>query len=120
MRSMVIALLCALALGILSFAGCSSPTPKEELQKIKTWAEVQDLVNAEGKRKVVVWVENGSEKTFSGTIEVKSYDVDGKSFGFDGFYPKDLAPGKRAYGITWLKVAATPHVEAKVASGTFK
>lgn len=100
-------------------AGCSS-APKEELAKIKTWAEVQDLVNSEGKTKVVVWAENTSDKTFSGTIEVRSYDLDGKSIGFDGFYPKDLEPGKKAYGITWLKVADPPRVETKVSGGTFK
>jgi hypothetical protein len=99
--------------------GCGS-TPPEELAKIKTWAEVQDLVNAEGKTKVVVWAENTSDKTFSGTIEVRSYDLDGKSLGFDGFYPKDLAPGKKAYGITWLKVSNPPRIETKVSSGTFK
>jgi hypothetical protein len=92
----------------------------EDLNKIEVRAEAQDLINEKGQTKVVVWVKNNSSKTYDGQVKVTSLDIDGSHLGFDGFYPKDLAPGKSTYGITWLKVAKTPNVKAEVLGGTFK
>jgi len=111
-------LICILSLFIL--AGCSPSASKEELTKIKVSGEIQDVVNVKGQHKVVIWAENTSDKTFSGTVRVESRDVDGSLLGFDAFYPENLKPGEKKYGITWLKVAPTPKVFIKVDSGTFK
>jgi len=111
-------LICILSLSIL--AGCGSSASKEELAKIKVSGEIQDMINTKGQHKVVIWVENTSGKIFSGTIKVESRDVDGNLLGFDAFYPENLQPGKKSYGITWLKVAPIPDVSIEVTSGTFK
>lgn len=93
---------------------------KEDYSKIEVRAEAQDLINEKGQTKVVVWVKNNSSKTFDGQVKVTSLDIDGSHLSFDGFYPKDLTPGKSTYGITWLKVAKSPNVKAEVIGGSFK
>jgi len=117
MKKIILTLTIILTIFII---GCSSEqTSKEELSKIIVTNEVQDMVNQKGEHKIVIWVLNNSDKDFTGQIKVSSKDIDGSSLGFDGFYPKNIKPNEKTYGITWLKVASTPNVETSVLGGTF-
>jgi len=105
---------------IFLLSGCGGGASEEELNMINVEAEAQDLINQDGETKVVVKVTNNNDKYFSGQIKVVSLDIDGSHLGFDGFYPKELEPGKSAMGITWLKVAEIPNLETEVLSGSFE
>lgn len=113
---------------IFRLVGCSEEDPavkaerEKNLKRIEVRAEVQDMVNEKGENKVVVFVKNNSDKTYSdGHIQVTSLDIDGSHLGFDGMFPNDLEPGKNAYGITWLKVSRqVPKIEEEVLGGQFQ
>lgn len=113
-----------IAIFVLAFIGawissCGKATPKE-LSKIEAWTEVQNMTTTDGKHKVVVWVKNNADKPFTGTVVVKSYDVDDIVLGRETFYPENLKPGLRTYGVAYLKIAPVPDVRVEVVEGRFK
>jgi len=93
-------------------------TSPAELALIDVKTEVQDMVNDKKQRKVVVWVTNNNDKDFTGSVTIKSVDVDGKTLGWDVAYPENLAPGKNTYAILWLKVSPAELIEHEV-DGSF-
>ena len=75
------------------------------LEKIEISAEAQDIFD--GELKVVVWVKNNSEKTFSGYIMIEFYDKKNKiiwqdwsSYTWD--FKAEVPPGQRNYCIMWI------------------
>jgi hypothetical protein len=75
------------------------------LDKIEISAEAQDIFD--GELKIVVWVKNNSEKTFSGYIMIEFYDKKNKVIWQDwSSYTWDfqtvVPPGQSHYCIMWI------------------
>jgi len=75
------------------------------LEKVKISCEVQDIYY--GELKVVVWVKNDSDKTFSGYIMIEFYDhknkiiwQDWSSYTWD--FKTVVPPGQSKYCIMWI------------------
>lgn len=93
---------------------------QELLAKINVKADVQDMVNSKGERKIVLWIENNSDKTFTGSITVKSLDVDGSMLSWDVVYPENLQPGKKTFAILWFKVWPGGSIQYDISKAEFK
>lgn len=74
------------------------------LKNIVTTVETQQMYDPEGRQKAVVWVENKTTYVFSGqlTIMIRSEEF---SRGVEIFTVEDLKPGKRTWGIMWLRTS---------------
>ncbi|MBA7466559.1 hypothetical protein ES707_01746 [subsurface metagenome] len=75
------------------------------LEQIKISGEAQDIYNDE--LKIVIWVKNESNKTFSGYIMIEFYDnknkiiwQDWSSYTWD--FKTEVPPGESSYCIMWI------------------
>jgi len=64
-----------------------------------TW-ELQDVMNDQ--QKLVIFVENNSEDTFSGSLDVKAKDLTDEVLGSDIIYVDKLKPSTSTYAILWI------------------
>lgn len=75
------------------------------LEKVKFSCEIQDIYY--GELKVVVWVKNDSDKTFSGYIMIEFYDHKNKIIWQDWSsstwdFETQIPPGQSKYCIMWI------------------
>jgi len=76
----------------------------EELKAIEVKADFQDVID--GKQKVVVWINNNSDKNFEGTISVRLKSVLGEARGSDTIFVDKLPPSIGTTAIIWGKEGA--------------
>lgn len=76
----------------------------EELKAIEVKADFQDVMD--GKQKVVVWINNNSDKNFEGTISVRLKSVLGEARGSDTIFIDKLPPSIGTTAIIWGKEGA--------------
>ncbi len=93
-----------------------------ELSKIKVTTYPNYFVFTSDRRyEVLVIAENTSSKTFTGKIEVCSYDIDGSLLDSTILEVKDLGPGKKARGEAYLKIGyMETNIKGEATGGKFK
>lgn len=84
------------------------------LGKIVVTSDIHDLVDKDGRTKIVIWASNNTSEYFTGNVSVYSLDENKQLLGWEIIPFYDLGPGERSWGICWLKITAEPNVETRV------
>ncbi len=71
-------------------------------EKVKVTFEVQDI--HEYKQKIVIFIKNESDKTFSGSVDIKISNSINEVLQTDYIYPEKVAPGNQTYVIYFLPI----------------
>ncbi len=104
----------------------SKTVDEEDVQRAKLITidtEVQGVWNEQGNQKVVVYIRNGSDKTFYGTCEAWILDADTKDVRYYTTINADgIAPGGVGYKILWVAPAKLKNaaIQIKWTSGRFE
>jgi len=91
-----------LFLGFLFLVGLGTVRPGER-DPLKVSIQPKDISSKTGAQRIIVWVENASNQTFTGRLFFELRDTHDELLDFSSLDIRDLAPGRRIYEITWFK-----------------
>ena len=81
----------------------STQATAKELEAVKITTEIQNMINENGKQKVMVHAQNNGDKIFDGSISVMSIGKAGKVVDSDVILIEALASGESTYAVIWLE-----------------
>ena len=91
----------------------------ERKSKIKVSYDIQDVI-LEGKRKLVTYVKNDSDKIYSGSVYITVKNSIGETLCWDIVYPENVESGKQTYAITGVPICDGYNVSSNITEYNFQ